>query len=65
MAQGSRTIFDNWYFTLEKPVFDKIAGWSDAVLTILLLLIATIIVLAALSGKPMTKAVIFGWIVLP
>lgn len=65
MLQGTRTIFDSWWFKLEKPAFDKIVTWSDETLTVLLLLLAIILVFVALSGKPLTKAIIFAWIVLP
>lgn len=65
MAQGARTIFDNAWFTLERPAFNKIRAWSDETLTVLLLLLAIGIVLLALSNRTLFKAVVFGWIVLP
>lgn len=65
MASGSRTIFDSWWFTLERPAFNKIVAWSDETLTVLLLISAIVLVLLAMSNRTLLKAVVFGWIVLP
>lgn len=65
MASGTRTIFDNWWFTLERPAFNHIVKWSDETLTVLLLLTAIVLVLLALSNRTILKAVVFGWIILP
>jgi hypothetical protein len=65
MAQGARTIFDNAWFTLERPAFEKIRNWSDGTLTVALLFLAIVLVFVALSNRTLLKAIVFGWIVLP
>lgn len=42
-----------------------LSGWPDAALTISLLVIAAILVLIALAGKPMEKAIAIAYCVFP
>lgn len=40
-------------------------GWPESSLTILLLLLAAVIVLVALRGRPLLKAAVAAWVVFP
>ena len=59
------TIFDNPYFALERPLFRKIAEFSNTSLSILLVIVAALIVVAAFKFKPLEKAVLLAWLTLP
>ena len=65
MTGVSGTIFDNAYFAPERPAFDKIAQWSSTTLTICLVAVAVFIIIAAFTMRPLEKAVLFAWLVLP
>jgi len=65
MAGASGTIFDSAYFAPERPAFNAIAKWSSASLTICLIAVAVFIILAAMTMRPLEKAVLFAWLVLP
>jgi hypothetical protein len=64
MASG--TIFDNPWFTFERPAFERLAAQSDETLSALLIVAACIIVVIAMQkGHPIFKAVVLAYIVLP
>jgi hypothetical protein len=66
LAGETGTIFDNPWFTFERPAFEKIAGWSDTALTFALVLVALVVLWVALSDRStLTKAVVLAWICLP
>jgi len=62
---STNTPFDWAYFAPERPAFKAIAQWSDRTLTVLLIIVAALIFLAAFRFKPLEKAVLFAWLVLP
>jgi hypothetical protein len=43
----------------------RLAGWPDKGLTILLIVIAALVTIVALRGKPYAKAVIATWLLMP
>lgn len=44
---------------------EKLGGWPDEWLTLLLVLIAVFLVFVAWKSSPLTKAVIATWVLLP
>jgi hypothetical protein len=64
---SSGTIFDNPWFAAERPAFEKLAAQSDQTLTVLLLVGAFVVAAIALlnPGRPLLKAVVLAYIVLP
>ena len=64
---ASGTIFDNPWFTFERPAFDWLRARSDAWLTFALIIGALVIVAIALNPRTPTiaKAVVLAYITLP
>lgn len=64
-APATGTMFDWAYFAPERPAFRAIASWSNEALTACLIVAAALVLIAALTLKPLEKAVLFAWLVLP
>jgi hypothetical protein len=66
VTDATGTIFDNPWFTFERPAFKKIAGWSDMTLAVCLIAVALALAWLALSDRSTVfKAVVLAWIILP
>jgi hypothetical protein len=67
MSAADGTIFSSSWFALERPAFEKLAAQSDKTLTVLLLAGAfTVAAIALLTpGRPVLKAIVLAYIVLP
>ena len=61
----SGTIFDWSYFAPERPAFAKIAQLSGLALSVCLIIVAALVFLAACLMRPIEKAVLLAWLVLP
>jgi hypothetical protein len=48
-----------------QAVDQKLLGWPDRVLTFVLLIIAVLVVIVALRGKPYAKAFVATWLLAP
>ena len=59
------TPFDWGFFALERPAFRHIAELSNGILTVLLIMIAGAILIAAFNLPTLWKAVLLSWLVLP
>lgn len=54
-----------WLPPLIKQANDEFKGWPDQTLTVSLIVAAIIIVLVAVKGPPLLKAVVLAWVVMP
>ena len=65
MAGATGTMFDYAYFAPERPLFRRIATLSNVTLTVLLIIVAALVFMAAFFFSPLEKAVLFAWLTLP
>jgi hypothetical protein len=60
------TIFDNPWFTAERPIFKRIQAQSEPMLDAALIILGLcIIMLAFWRGHAVIKAIVIAWIVCP